>query len=1267
MQPCHRHNPCFTTLIYSLMKKELFILASLLASSLHAQDYTQQRQYNMGKLLPTASVSFVIEYPEYQRLNKTAITSLRKQGFTPSEQVKIDAVRSVSRGETFYDLSFTPIIKKGNQWYEVVNYTIRPIVKNSVSNNAIKNIVLATQTIEKQNRYTETSVLSSGKWVKIRVSKEGIYQLSDAQLKNAGFSNPSKVKLYGYGGQLLPETFNFSDKNALIDDLNEVPLYRREGSSLFFAEGLTTWTSNTKFKTNTFSQYSYYFLTEADDSHSTQPAAFATLPEVSDIKSSVSTVPAHALIHPEETTWYGGGKRFFDSKELQNGVTYKLSLPGNTDAQNTIAYDITSIPVGSTTYFNITCTNDNKSARNYFDKLGDGITARGFVGTLSAALGTEAKFNVSTTQTGHLHYLYTTYTQQLSTLYTTEAFTTSLTGAVELQVSNANANTRVWRLGNAKENVAQLYGTLDNGIYKAQATDATDRFMIVDIAANYSSPEIVGTIENQNLHADKNLDYIIIIPASGKYAEQAQRLATYHEQKSGLRVKVVRADQIYNEFSSGTPDATAYRRYLKMLYDRASTTADMPRYLLLFGACSYDNRMITSEWKKQNPNDFLLAYEKSKTENIVGSYGLGTLNDYVTDDYYGFLDDDEGANILTEKLDLAIGRFPCSTEEEAEILTNNTLKYLANENVGVWKNRMWAIGDVGDENLHMNDAQSVCQQVSTSANDGFLLRKVYPDAYEATHEAKGITYPEATSKIVRAMQTGALIFNYNGHGRPDRLSRTFLIDKDDIAKNTSTSLPLWIFASCEITPYDQNLTDIGRNALFNANGGAIGVICASRSVYANYNASLNRGVVKYSFAKDANQQRNTIAEALRLTKIELNNLSDNKNTIGTDKSENKLKYAYLGDPAVYLTYADQGIYIDSINGNNITANTAIEKLAVGEKITFSGYVNGDENSSSADQTFNGVLYATIFSPIKSITCKGHDNSGSTKPLTYTDYTQTLFDGSVEVKNGRFIIQAIIPQGISFSTNPSLLSLYAVNKEHTAEYNGAFKGFCINHSASEEVTDTLGPKIYMYVDSPDFPDGGTANTSSVLYASIADSTGISMMSGNLGHDMELWFDNKVSESVVVNDYFSFNYGSYNEGLLEYPLSGLDTGTHTATLRVWDVYDNCTTTKLSFTLTSNIASNFDVTIANPASDATARLITSFIGLADDANGTDVTTEVYNIQGMRVWHNSTHVDQGVQYASFDWDKTDYSGSKLPSGVYLYRSLVGNKHTASKKLIIK
>lgn len=1246
------------------MRKKTFILATILATSLHAQNYTQVCQYNMGNLLPTDSVSFAIEYPEYSKLNKTEIHRLQKEGFIPQDHIQVTATRSISRGETIYDISFVPIVKKGSQWYEVKNYIVRPVIKETCHTASVKKIVLATETIAKQQRYAETSVLSKGKWVKIRVSKEGIYQLTDAQLKKAGFNDPSKVKLYGYGGKLLQEVFSFTGKDALIDDLNEVPLYRRSGSVLFYAEGLNTWTSSTKFATNTYSKYSYYFLTEAE-SEEDKPATFTTLNKLaSKPTSSISEVSAHALIHNEETTWYGGGRRFFDSKDLQSGVTYKMQLPGNTSSECSVAYDISAVPVGSTTYFNVTCTNDNKSAKHYFDKLGEGTTARGYSGTFTASLGTEAKFNVATSQTGRLHYLYTTYNQKLSTINTTASFTTNVNGTAILDVNDATENTRVWRLGNAEECVAELYGTFENGVYKAQTDDASNRFMLVDIGQNYSSPEIVGSIENQNLHADKDIDYVIIIPASGKYAEQAHKLAAYHKQKNGLRVKVVRADQIFNEFSSGTPDATAYRRYIKMLYDRASSTDDMPRYLLLFGPCTYDNRMITSEWKRQNPNDYLLAYEKSRTDNIVGSYGIGTLNDYVTDDYYGYLDDNEGNNILTEKLDLAIGRFPCTDENEANTLTNNTLAYLNNEYVGAWKNRMWAIGDVGDNNLHMNDAEGVSTQVKKSANEGFMLRKIYPDAYEATHEAKGITYPEATSKIIRAMQTGALIFNYNGHGSPDRLSRTFLINKDDISNNVSSALPLWIFASCEITPYDQSMTDIGRNALFNSKGGSIGVICASRSVYANYNCNLNKGVVKYAFTKDSKQQRNSIAEALRLTKIELNMSSKDGNTIGPDKTENKLKYVYFGDPAVSLSYADQGVYIDSINGKKIDNN--MEKLAVGEKTTFSGHINGNTAQGSADNSFNGILYATIYAPIKSITCKGHDNT-SAKDLTYSDYTQTLFEGCVEVINGRFTLQTIIPQGISFSNAASLLSLYAVNNENTQEYNGKFNGFCINHSASEEITDTIGPNIYMYIGTPDFPNGGTASKGATLYASIADSTGISMMSGNLGHDMELWFDNKINESIVVNDYFSFNYGSYNQGLLEYPLSNLSEGQHTATLRIWDVYDNCTTSKLTFTLTSGIASNFDVTISTPTSAGSTRLITSFVGYANDESETKVTTEVYNVQGMRVWHQSAWVDKGAQYASFNWDMTDYAGNKLPSGVYLYRSIVGKKHTPTKKMIIR
>ena len=68
------------------------------------------------------------------------------------------------------------------------------------------------------------------------------------------------------------------------------------------------------------------------------------------------------------------------------------------------------------------------------------------------------------------------------------------------------------------------------------------------------------------------------------------------------------ADELYNEFSSGTPDANAYRRYLRMLSDKAQSEADMPKYLLLFGDCVWDNRMLTSGCRILNTDDYLLCF-----------------------------------------------------------------------------------------------------------------------------------------------------------------------------------------------------------------------------------------------------------------------------------------------------------------------------------------------------------------------------------------------------------------------------------------------------------------------------------------------------------------------------------------------------------------------------------------------------------------------------------------------------------------------------------
>jgi len=1239
----------------------LFSLLTIfsLTLSLHAQSHwVKSAQFEMGKLLPTDSLVCYMEYPVCRPLPADSIQSLRKQGFEATDCVQFQITQGTSRGKTLVDVNYIPVIVKDGKWQEIVSYDLKYKLVGAQLSRVQRYALNTLAEVSAASRYANHSVLSSGRWVKIRVSKEGIYELTDEWLRNQGFSNPARVKLYGYGGRLLPEIFTFTGDDALIDDLNEVPLYRRSsGGALFFAEGLLRWNSNGKPVPNTFSSYSYYFLTEGDS-----PATFLTQEAPTGETTQVTTVPARALQEGDGYVWYGGGRDFFNENDTRDTYSFTLSLPGNVDETNIVSYDVSASNSTSASSVAISLQPTGSStssvvAQSTISKIEQSEeSARGSRGTFTAALGTAPTFSIYTSSTGRFCRLYTKYNQQLSVTNTTGVFTTDNPQAVMLNVAGANSGTRVWQLGTATSSVSELSGSLRGTTYYAQAPSGTARFVIVNVNQTYETPEAVDTIANQDLHADSAYDYVIITPASGIFQSQAEKLAKAHAAKSGLRVKVVRADQLFNEFSSGTPDATAYRRYMKMLYDRATSEEDMPRYLLLFGDCSYDNRMITSDWKGTSPDNYLLAYERNDQEDYSYSYSIGTLHSYVTDDYYGLLDDGEGSKPQSEKVDLGIGRFPCNTTEQADWLVEKAIEYLNDSTSGNWKNQMWAIGDVGDNNLHMEDAEAVTKQVASSAPVSFLLRRIYLDAYDVTQEAKGATYPQATAKLKRAMQQGALIFNYNGHGSPSRISKNFLLDKADFTDNVSKARPLWLFASCEITPYDQASDDIGRSALYAAQSPAVAVICASRSVYANYNRLLNRGLAKYLFGRDADGRRYTMGDALRLTK---NELISSTSTIGSDPTINKLKYSILGDPALALVFPEEGIVIDSINGQPVS-ESSLTQLPIGGKAIFTGYITAD---SLLDASFSGTLIATAFTPKQNITCKGY---GSNSNFTYSDYTQTLFEGTTNVTNGRFKVEFVVPRGITFSTSEALLSLYAASSDGKRELSGNTTKFCFNGTASTAEVDSIGPDIYLYFNTPDFPNGGKVSTSPTLYAALSDSSGISMVSGSMGHDMEIWLDGDPSSTTTVSGYFSFDYGSYQAGLVEYPFSELTTGVHSLTMRAWDVFDNSSTATLAFVVTAGGVSTFDVNaVRTSLSDRTIRFVTTFTDYTDSE--TDVTTEVYNIYGTRLWHKSTHAASGVGYASLTWDGTNYAGVPLVQGVYLYRSLVNGKETDTKKMIIR
>lgn len=1246
------------------MRKILFLALLLLGLPAVAQIAPVQKKLQLGELLPTDSVAVSLEYPRFRALSKSERRLLEAQGFRPEAEVAFHTSRSLSRGETLLDVLFMPVVERGGQWFEITDYDLRTRCVGPALSPALCTVVKSVQALAASSRYVDSSVLSTGRWVKIRVKAEGIYQLTDDQLRKMGFNDPSRVKLYGYGGRLLPDRFSFSGDDALIDDLCEQPLLRQEGRVLFFCEGTVRYESATRFSRNTFSDYSYYFLTEGDN-----PMALTEAEPPSRATTDVSTVRAHCLLDNDVMVWYGGGRDFYDSNELSSGYTFTLNLPGNVGGTYTVAYDVSASAAGSAASMKIHSVPDGKIlASTNLAVPGEGESARGYRGSFSLAIpGDKVSLRVSTGQTGRLNYFYIRYDQQLSTAFAQSAFTTTETGPVRLLIDEADAQTAVLQLGNSTSSTCLLPASLGaDGKLAAVAPDGEARFILLQRDKTYSSPEVVGPVANQDLHADAAIDYVIIVPASGKLTAEAERLAEAHRTHRGLRVKVVPADRLYNEFSSGTPDIGAYRRYLKMLYDRAATDADRPRYLLYFGESSYDNRMITSDWRNQNPEDFLLAGERNDHEAYQNSgYSIGTLHSYVTDDHVGYLDDGEGQNFTAEAIDLGIGRFPCYTTDDAAWLVDQAIRYMDNREVGAWKNRMWSLADVGDNNLHMGDAEDVIKQVAKSAPSSLLLRRIFPDAYQITQSAKGGVYPEATGKLRTAMQQGALIFNYNGHGRPERLSHNFLLEMSDMSANVSSALPLWIFASCEITPYDQILSgDLGRNALFNRSGGAIGVICAARSVYASYNNSLNRGVIKYLFSKDSDGTRRSFGDALRLTKAELVSTSPE---IGGDKSVNKMKYVLLGDPALQLSYATPGISIDSINGRSVNASGSLPSLPVGGLVTFSGFVNADLSTGEPDPTFNGTLTGSFFMPRQTITCKGYNNDRS-DPYVYSDLTQSVFEGIVSVKNGRFQLSFIVPRGTGLSAEAAELYLYAVSEDHRTELSGTFKRFCYNGLASGLPTDSLGPAVTLYLDRPDFVDGGPVASEATLYAAISDSLALSTLTGSMGHDMEVWIDRDPSTTRVVSDYFSFSPDSYREGSLAYPLTGLTPGLHTLSLRVWDANDNSTTRHLRFTVSDNTGGTKVEILAVPQLEGTT-VPCNFVTTIPEVTSVDrqVTTEVYSLIGRRVWHGVAPLPAESGYTTIYWPGTDYSHTPLPPGIYLYRSLVGKEESNTRKLIIR
>ena len=706
-------------------------------------------------------------------------------------------------------------------------------------------------TAKAEGRYAEHSVLREGNWAKIRVPESGFYQLSDALIKKAGFSNPSKVKIYGYGGALQPEKLT-GDYLTATDDLMEVPTCTIDGKRVFYATGPVTWSLQKSLERtrNPYSDYGYYFITESDD----EPLSTDSATLVS------SNYPAnndyHHLYEVDNYSWYHGGRNLFDKTLFSIGTpqVYTLKATG-TDGRIGIA---------------LTADDDYAATIEVNDSI---------VATISKKVSLD------------------TYTKADEELYQYK-----IKGILKAQNTIRITQTSG---GNMRLDYIDL-----------QHDDPTPLEL-----NTLPEPEYMYRITNQDHHADTAVDMVIIIPTSQKTVAQAERLKTHHEQHDGMTVRIVPADELYNEYSSGTPDATAYRRYMKMMYDRATNDSEKPRYLLLFGDGGWDNRMKTAEWSGYDADDYLLCYESENSFSQV--------NCYVSDDFYCLLDDEEviqkgsDSNITyAGQPDVAVGRLPIRTTNDAETLVDKIISYAYNEHAGNWQNEICMMGDDGNQNSHMKTADKVATMIEQNYPH-YNVNKIYWDAYQRTSSSTGYSYPDVTRLIKQQIQSGALMMNYCGHGAAYAMSHEFVMKLKDFEDSQSEYLPLWITASCDIMPFDGQEDNIGEAVILSRKGGGVAFFGTTRTVYATYNEVMNMAFTNYVLTPGI-----SIGEAARLAKCELVSK-------GSDLTCNKLQYTLLGDPALRLATPQQEIVVDSING--LPADEGI-KLAAGSVVRVSGHI-----------------------------------------------------------------------------------------------------------------------------------------------------------------------------------------------------------------------------------------------------------------------------------------------------------------------------------------
>lgn len=1114
--------------------------------------------------------------------------------------------------------------------------------------------------------YAASSKLSSGTWVKISVPQSGIYEITADDIKSWGLGNDlSQIHIFGYGGAPLSETM-LGDNYA--DDLPPMPVVRTGGGILFYGQGPTTWKRLNNNFTQLQVQHPYanlgmYLVTNDPRFADVEIEHAANSPT-----GSVVTTFTERLYHEQDIINPGETGRAYLGEDFSSNKsqTFKFALdglvPGSTVKVYTVfgaklstntatvetAYNGTALPATSADVINSsTDTHIHYTlAKSVKQFTLDGTTDLNYTVTYAPS---------GSTTLARLDYITVNYDRKLE-LPGRGSLAFGLQEAsptTSYRITGCGATTIVWDVTRPFAPVQMNEDDDDAGtITFSPAEGGRREFIAFDQAGPYPHPALIGNVANQNIHGEATPDMIILAPSA--YAEQASRVAALHEQTDGFKVLVLDPEKVYNEFSSGTQDAMAYRRLCKMFHDRgamvdtASHASHRLGYLLLLGCGSYDNRLVGTDAGILNyPRLLTWQTEMSDNENTS----------FTSDDYFGVLADGTALAYDTP-MDIAVGRMPVKSVSEARAAVNKLVKYVTAPAYGAWKNQILLVADDENQGVHMTQSWNMDTVMMSHGAGDMVHNYVFTDAFNAVSQGGSRNYPDARNKMFTALREGVLWWNYVGHASTQNWTGEGLMMRSDVETNLFYKhLPVLYAATCEYLRFDNSVTSSGELIFSNANGGAIAVMCSPRLAFIFQNGVLTNTVGRYVFTRDEQGRQRRIGDILRL----------GKNAAAVGDNDNSRRYFVFGDPAMRLAYAPYTAVVETINGQDVDPDN-MPVFKARETVEFAGRIV-DVNGEPATG-FNGQVVSTLFGPEQSVTTHGY---GEGVPFTYEDRSNRLAINVDTVSGGRFTVRVVIPAEVNNEYDnyrPALINLYASDSRDGSEAKGACSDFYIYGYDDEQVADTIGPDIIvMGLNDKDFVNGSDVNESPLLLATVADESGVNFSSAGIGHSMTLTLDGTATFNDLVSCYTPMFAEQGTLGSITYQLSDLSKGMHTLRLRVWDVYSNVSEKTLTFNVINGLAPDINDVYCSPspASDETSFYVTH-----DRPDAVvSVTVEVFDLMDRMVW-SATQAGRSDMYTSapVTWDLRDTNGRRVPRGIYVYRATISTdgvqEATKAKKLAV-